>query len=102
MTDSSPENQAEQLESYSSKILEIYGKELDKDERIHHALEESAKHPPKIAKLYEREELGHLKEEIVDLLLLAFTLKLELEVDKEDIDDAAEHFIDKIDTIYTK
>jgi hypothetical protein len=90
----------EKLDSSSEKILEIYSRELDQDERFHHALEEAAKHPPKISKIYERGEEGHLKEEVVDLLLLAHVLKKNTRVSEEELDSAADHFIDRIDGIY--
>ncbi|MFB6294231.1 MAG: hypothetical protein ABEI97_00580 [Candidatus Nanohaloarchaea archaeon] len=91
----------DQLDDRAEAILDIYGRELDDDGSFHHAVEELAKHPPKLAKLYEQGEAGHLKEEVVDVLLLAHVLKLHADIDAEDISDAADHFIDKIDSIYT-
>ena len=88
------------LDKYSKDISKIYSRELGKDERVHQALEELAKHPPKISKLYEREKENHLKEEIIDILLLAHVLKNEIGVKSGAVEPAADHFIDKIDKIY--
>lgn len=92
----------DEIDDYSDSILDIYSRELDADESFHHALEELAKHPSKLAKLYETGEAAHLKEEVVDVLLLAHVLKLKMDVTEEDIESGAKNFINKIDEIYEK
>jgi hypothetical protein len=88
------------LDDVAEDIIEIYSRELNDEEQFHHALEELSKHPPKVSKLFESEEETHLKEEIVDVLLLSHVLKLKKDISTEDIDSAAQHFIKKIDEIY--
>ncbi len=88
------------LDEAAEDIIEIYSRELNDEEQFHHALEELSKHPLKIAKLFEREDEEHLNEEIVDVLLLSHVLKLRKDISPEDIDSAAQHFIEKIDGIY--
>ena len=88
------------LEEAAEDIIEIYSRELNDEEQFHHVLEELSKHPSKIAKLFEREEESHLNEEIVDVLLLSHVLKMKKDISSEEIDSAAQHFIEKIDEIY--
>ncbi|MDY6770042.1 MAG: hypothetical protein SVU88_03645 [Candidatus Nanohaloarchaea archaeon] len=88
------------LDELAADILDIYARELDEDGQFHHALEELAKHPPKVSRLYEQDETDHLREEIVDVLLLAHILRIRADVDAEDIEASAERFIDKVDEIY--
>lgn len=88
------------LDKSAEDIIEIYSRELNDNEQFHHALEELSKHPSKVAKLLERDQEEHLKEEIVDILLLSHVLKLKKDISTEDIDSAAQHFIQKIDEIY--
>lgn len=88
------------LDENAEQIIDIYSRELNDEEQFHHALEELSKHPSKIAKLFEREEEKHLNEEIVDVLLLSHVLKLKEDISSEEIDSAAQHFIEKIDDIY--
>lgn len=88
------------LDENAEQIIEIYSRELNDEEQFHHALEELSKHPSKIAKLFERENEEHLNEEIVDVLLLSHVLKIKRDISSEEIDSAAQHFIEKIGGIY--
>jgi len=90
------------MEKEIEEILEIYSRELDEEEIVHHIIEQIAKHPPKLAKLYENGEAEHFKEEVADVLLLAHALKKHTGVEKEEIDPAVKHFIETVDSIYEK
>jgi len=83
------------------KILASYSLKLNKEEQFNHILKEIAKHDSKLKTLKENEDKpGHFKEEVCDVYILA-SLLMELEqVDQKQLDQAAQHVVDKVKDIY--
>ncbi|MBW2967704.1 hypothetical protein KY362_04405 [Candidatus Woesearchaeota archaeon] len=83
------------------EILEVYGNQMDDEQKFQHIMKQIDKHIPKITNLKANEDRpGHFKEEVADIHILTSAL-VELEkVDKDTMDAALEHFLDTIKKIY--
>ena len=82
--------------------MKLYRNKLKTDKEVFYdLLDQIKKHIIKLIELKENEDTpGHFKEEIADMHLLALQLvKLE-KLNKSDIENASEHFLNKIKEIF--
>jgi hypothetical protein len=85
-----------------TNILDLMSSRYDSPAKFNHVLDEISKHPHKIARLKANEDYpGHLNEEIADIYLLSCLLVELGEVKEEEVERALDHFLGKIEEIYS-